>query len=70
MWQTQIAEQAAAGSPYYPSDPEKVARSMIELVPLRRYGSATEVASVVGFLLSEGASYLTGVNIEVCGGSV
>jgi NAD(P)-dependent dehydrogenase (short-subunit alcohol dehydrogenase family) len=69
MWQTQVAEQAAAGSPYYPSDPDAVARSMVKLVPLRRCGSAREVATVVGFLLSDAASYLTGVNIEVSGGS-
>ena len=69
MWQTQVAEQAAAGSPYYPSDPDAVARTMLELVPLRRYGSPQEVAEVVGFLLSDAASYLTGVNIEVSGGS-
>jgi NAD(P)-dependent dehydrogenase (short-subunit alcohol dehydrogenase family) len=43
---------------------------MVELVPLRRYGSVHEVAAVVAFLLSDAASYVTGVNIEVSGGSV
>jgi NAD(P)-dependent dehydrogenase (short-subunit alcohol dehydrogenase family) len=70
MWQTQVAEQAAVGSPYYANDPEKVARQMLELVPLRRYGSVQEVAAVVAFLLSDAASYLTGVNVEVSGGGV
>jgi NAD(P)-dependent dehydrogenase (short-subunit alcohol dehydrogenase family) len=70
MWQTQVAEQAAVGSPYYASDPETVARQMLELVPLRRYGSVQEVAAVVAFFLSDAASYLTGVNVEVSGGSV
>jgi len=70
MWQTQVAEQAAVGSPYYASDPEAVARQMVELVPLRRYGSVREVAAVVAFLLSDAASYVTGVNVEVSGGSV
>jgi len=69
MWQTQVAEQAAVDSPYYANDPEKVAHQMLELVPLRRYGSVQEVASVVAFLLSDAASYLTGVNVEVSGGS-
>jgi NAD(P)-dependent dehydrogenase (short-subunit alcohol dehydrogenase family) len=43
---------------------------MIETVPLRRSGSAHEVATVVAFLLSEAASYVNGVNVEVSGGSV
>jgi NAD(P)-dependent dehydrogenase (short-subunit alcohol dehydrogenase family) len=69
MWETQVAQQAAAGSQYYATDPEEVAAQMIEMVPLRRYGSAHEVATVVAFLLSEDASYVTGVNLEVSGGS-
>jgi len=70
MWDRQVAEQAALGSQYYATDPEAVARQMLQLVPLRRYGSVGEVATVVAFLLSEAASYLTGVNIEVSGGGV
>jgi NAD(P)-dependent dehydrogenase (short-subunit alcohol dehydrogenase family) len=70
MWETQVARQAAAGSQYYATDPEEVATQMIGMVPLRRYGSAQEVATVVAFLLSDDASYVTGVNIEVSGGSV
>jgi NAD(P)-dependent dehydrogenase (short-subunit alcohol dehydrogenase family) len=70
MWDTQVARQAAAGSQYYATDPEAVAAQMIELVPMRRYGSVHEVASVVAFLLSDDASYVTGVNVEVAGGSV
>jgi NAD(P)-dependent dehydrogenase (short-subunit alcohol dehydrogenase family) len=70
MWETQVAQQAAAGSQYYAADPEAVAEQMIGLVPLRRHGSVHEVATVVAFLLSDDASYVTGVNIEVSGGSV
>jgi NAD(P)-dependent dehydrogenase (short-subunit alcohol dehydrogenase family) len=70
MWQTQVTQQAAVGSRYYPCDPHAVERQMIALVPLRRYGSVREVASVVAFLLSDAASYVTGVNIEVAGGSL
>jgi 2-dehydro-3-deoxy-L-rhamnonate dehydrogenase (NAD+) len=69
MWDRQVELQAATNSQYYSSDPVEVAKQMIGMVPLRRYGSLAEVASVVAFLLSEAASYLTGVNIEVSGGS-
>jgi NAD(P)-dependent dehydrogenase (short-subunit alcohol dehydrogenase family) len=69
MWETQVAQQAAAGSQYYAADPEAVAEQMIGMVPLRRHGSVHEVATVVAFLLSDDASYVTGVNIEVSGGS-
>jgi 2-dehydro-3-deoxy-L-rhamnonate dehydrogenase (NAD+) len=69
MWDRQVELQAAANSQYYASDPVEVAKQMIGMVPLRRYGSLAEVASVVAFLLSDAASYLTGVNIEISGGS-
>jgi NAD(P)-dependent dehydrogenase (short-subunit alcohol dehydrogenase family) len=69
MWTTQVAQQAAAGSQYFSADPEAVAAQMIAMVPMRRYGSVHEVASVVAYLLSEDASYVTGVNLEVTGGS-
>jgi NAD(P)-dependent dehydrogenase (short-subunit alcohol dehydrogenase family) len=69
MWETHVVEQSAAGSQHYADDAETAARQMVELVPLRRYGSAREVARVVAFLLSDAASYITGVNIEVSGGS-
>jgi NAD(P)-dependent dehydrogenase (short-subunit alcohol dehydrogenase family) len=69
MWETQVAHQAAAGSQYYATDPNVVAAQMLDMVPMRRYGSAHEVATVVAFLLSEDASYVTGVNVEVSGGS-
>lgn len=69
MWDNQVAAQAAAGSQYYATDPAEVAKQMIGMVPLRRYGSPAEVAAVVSFLLSPDASYLTGQNIEITGGS-
>jgi NAD(P)-dependent dehydrogenase (short-subunit alcohol dehydrogenase family) len=69
MWDTQVARQAAAGSQYYATDPDEVAAQMIGMVPMRRYGSVDEVATVVAYLLSDDASYVTGVNVEVSGGS-
>jgi NAD(P)-dependent dehydrogenase (short-subunit alcohol dehydrogenase family) len=69
MWETQVARQAAAGSQYYATEPEAVAAQMIAMVPLRRCGSPAEVASAVAFLLSDDASYVTGINLEISGGS-
>jgi NAD(P)-dependent dehydrogenase (short-subunit alcohol dehydrogenase family) len=37
-------------------------------VPMKRYGTPEEVASVVAFLASSDASYITGVEIDVDGG--
>jgi NAD(P)-dependent dehydrogenase (short-subunit alcohol dehydrogenase family) len=69
MWDTQVARQAAAASQYFATDPEEVAAQMIGMVPLGRYGSVHEVATAVAFLLSDDASYVTGVNVEVSGGA-
>lgn len=38
------------------------------MIPMQRVGKPEEVASVVGFLLSDGASYITGETISVNGG--
>lgn len=69
MWDSQVAAQAAADSPYFADHPDEVAQQMIAMIPLRRYGTTSEVANVVAFLLSDQASYLTGINIEIAGGS-
>lgn len=69
MWDRQVELQAAANSPYYADTPAEVAAQMIGQVPLRRYGSVEEVASVVSFLLGADASYVTGDNIEISGGA-
>lgn len=43
---------------------------MNTLIPLKRFGTAEEVADVVSFLLSNKASYITGKNITVDGGMI
>ena len=69
MWERQVELQAATPSAYYSDDAATVEQEMIGQIPLRRLGSLDEVAAVVVFLLSEQASYLTGVNIEIAGGA-
>jgi NAD(P)-dependent dehydrogenase (short-subunit alcohol dehydrogenase family) len=69
MWDRQVALQAETSSPYYDDDDDAVAEQMIAQVPLRRYGSVDEVATVVAFLLSDASSYMTGSDLEVAGGS-
>lgn len=68
MWDRQVAQQAGAASRYYSTEPAEVAAQMLGAVPLGRLGSPGEVASAVAYLLSDDASYVTGVNLEVAGG--
>jgi NAD(P)-dependent dehydrogenase (short-subunit alcohol dehydrogenase family) len=68
MWENQVQQQSRAASQYYPADPSQVARAMVAMVPMRRLGSPDEVAAAVGYLLGDGSSYVTGVNLEVTGG--
>ncbi|MDR3312924.1 MAG: SDR family oxidoreductase [Oscillospiraceae bacterium] len=49
---------------------ERLHREWARKVPLGRYGKATEVANAVAFLVSDKASYITGVTLKVDGGLV
>ncbi len=48
--------------------PEEARAKLLELVPLGRLGSSGDIASAVGFLLSEKAGYITGEVLDVNGG--
>ena len=41
---------------------------LLEDTPLRRFGQPHEIASVVAFLCSEAASFVTGETVHVNGG--
>ena len=47
---------------------EVVSKNMAEEVPMKRFGEASEIASVAAFLASPAASYINGVSIPVDGG--
>lgn len=47
---------------------EAIEKEMINSIPAKRLGDATETASVVAFLASPAASYVNGVSIPVDGG--
>jgi len=48
---------------------EKRRREAIEALPIRRMGTPEDVAAVVSFLASDEASFITGQNINIDGGS-
>jgi len=64
MWERTVAEIAAATN----SDPESVFAARSANVPLKRYGTADEVAALILFLVSPYGRYLNGVAIDVDGG--
>ncbi|KQU89607.1 3-oxoacyl-ACP reductase [Mesorhizobium sp. Root102] len=50
--------------------PADVRKGWLQNIPMRREGDPSEIASVIAFLLSDDASYVTGQIIGVNGGSI
>lgn len=48
--------------------PEKVTETMLSHIPLKRFGTAEDIAGAVSFLVSDDAAYLTGQVLSVTGG--
>jgi NAD(P)-dependent dehydrogenase (short-subunit alcohol dehydrogenase family) len=46
----------------------EAARAAVEQIPLKRLGTADEIAQAVVFLLSDAAGYVTGATLDVSGG--
>ena len=59
LWREEIGTDEAA---------QKIMAAMVRAIPLRRPGTAREVAALAVFLVSDEASYITGQAISVSGG--
>lgn len=68
MWERQVKMQADAGTQYFSADPKTAAEQMMQAVPMRRLGGIDEIPGTVMFLMSDDASYITGVNVPIAGG--
>lgn len=45
-------------------------KTMLNHTPLRRTGESEEIASAIEFLLSDSASYITGIDLRIDGGTI
>lgn len=77
MWDTQIRGHVVCRKEMQGDDgevsPEEIMEQearMIDGTPLKRQGKLSEVASVVTFLSSDDASYLTGITVPIDGGRI
>ncbi len=59
---------ASSGLDRYPERAHDVLRNVKGRVPLKRHGTESEIAGAIVYLLSEAASYVTGISLRVDGG--
>jgi 3-oxoacyl-[acyl-carrier protein] reductase len=43
-------------------------KELVNMIPMKRFGLAEEVADLVGFLASKNSSYITGQVVSINGG--
>jgi len=58
---------ASSGLETYPADQQAQMRELWRLVPLKRFGTESEVSAAIVFLLSEAASFVSGSCLRVDG---
>ena len=47
---------------------EDILKSIIDTIPAKRLGSSEEIAELVGYVVSEKASYINGATLSINGG--
>ncbi len=48
--------------------PEQIKQTMLDKIPMKKYGQPLDIASIVYFLASDKSSYITGQNFHINGG--
>jgi citronellol/citronellal dehydrogenase len=59
---------ASSGFETYPPEVQAWAKTLKQKIPLQRFGTESEVAAAIVFLLSEAASFITGTTLRIDGG--
>ena len=59
---------ASSGFETYPPEVQEWAKTLKQKIPLQRFGTESEASAAIVFLLSEGASFITGTTIRIDGG--
>jgi citronellol/citronellal dehydrogenase len=59
---------ASSGFETYPPEVQEWAKTLKHKIPLQRFGTESEAAAAIVFLLSEAASFITGTTIRIDGG--